>query len=437
MTTEVILSLIGVILGIALVIFLSYQGVPTLLSAVGAAIVILLFSGLNVQNGVLTDYADGLASQVGSVLMMYYGTCLFAGVMNATKCTQSVAEFISTKFGVKYSCTALIIIGILLRLGGLNTGTYLIMFDIGIVMMSKANYSENVLFATIVGACMTFSCSSPLFPSTHNNLVQEAWGTAPTAGLVPALTSGIVQAVLTILFLELLVRKWQKKGKGFTAWNLIQKDETENTKKDYPNLLLALIPFVVVILTYNMFHLPLAVCCLFATIVATALNVKKFSPRDWAMLWGKGFTNAIPMVMALAAMTGLGAVVRSTPFFDWVFEAMSNSTMHPLILLFISASVITMAVGSAGSAITLSLTTLEPFIAQWQAAGFTLGAMQRVLISGAIWPSILPTNGIVGTLNEICHTDCKRSYAPAAVVGILIPFIGGAFVTLPLAMLGL
>ena len=187
MDTQVLLSLVGVILGIALVMFLSYQGVSALFSAVAAAAVMLLFSGLDVQNGVLKDYAGGLASQVSSVLMMYYGTCLFAGVMNATNCTQSVAEFISSHFGVKYSCTALMIIGILLRLGGLNTGTYLIMFDLGIVMMSKANYSENILFATIVGACMTFACSSPFFPSTHNNLVQNAWGTTSSAGLVPGL----------------------------------------------------------------------------------------------------------------------------------------------------------------------------------------------------------------------------------------------------------
>lgn len=438
MNTQILLSMIGVILGVALVMYLSFQGVSALFSAVAAAAVMLLFSGLDVQNGVLKDYAGGLAAQVSSVLMMYYGTCLFAGVMNATNCTQSVAEFISSRFGVKYSCTALMIIGILLRLGGLNTGTYLIMFDLGIVMLSKADYSENVLFATIVGACMTFACSGPFFPSTHNNLVQNAWGTTPSAGLVPGLASAIVQAVLTILFLEFLVRRWQKKGKGFTAWNLVKSgEELEEQKKHYPNVVLALVPFVVVILTYNIWHLPLAICCLFATITATILNIRKFKPREWLSLWAKGFTTAIPMVMGLSAMTGLGAVVKTTPFFSWIFDVMSNSTWNPLLLLFVSSSVITAAVGSAGSAITLSLTTLEPFIAQWQAAGYTLGTMQRVLINGAIWPSILPTNGIVSVLNEICHTDCKRSYGPAMVVGILIPFIGGAFVCLPLAMMGL
>ena len=305
-------------------------------------------------------------------------------------------------------------------------------------MMSKANYSENILFATIVGACMTFACSSPFFPSTHNNLVQAAWETTSSAGLVPGMASGIVQAVLTILFLEFLVRKWQKKGKGFTAWDFVKSgEELEEQKKHYPSVVLAMIPFVVVILTYNVWHLPLAVCCLLATVVATALNVRKFSPKEWLTLWSKGFTTAIPMVMGLSAMTGLGAVVKTTPFFNWIFEVMSNSTLNPLVLLFVSSSVITAAVGSAGSAITLSLTTLEPFIAQWQAAGYTLGAMQRVLINGAIWPSILPTNGIVSVLNEICHTDCKRSYFPAMIVGIVIPFIGAAFVCLPLAMMGL
>lgn len=438
MSTQIILSLLGVILGVGLIIFLSYQGVSTLFSAVLASGIILLFSGMDIQSGVLTNYAEGLSGQVKSVLMMYYGTCLFAGVMNATNSTQSVAEFISGKIGVKYSCTALIIMGIALRLGGLNTGTYLIMFDIGIVMLSKADYCEDILFAVIVGACMTFSCSSPFFPSTHNNLVQAAWGTTSTAGLVPGFVSFLVQAALTIGFLEFLVRKWNKKGRGFTAWNLVKSgEELEEAKKTYPHVVVALLPLLVVIICYNMLQLPLAVCCFFATVLATLLHVKKFSPKEWVQLWDKGFATAIPMVMALAAMTGLGAVVKTTPFFNWVFEAMSASTMNPLILLFVSSSVITAAVGSAGSAISLSLTTLAPFVEQWTAAGYGLGTLHRVLIAGAIWPSILPTNGIVGALNEICHTNCKKSYGPAAVVGILIPLIGGLCITLPLAMLGL
>ena len=71
MDTQVLLSLIGVVLGIALVMLLSFQGVSALFSAVAAAAIMLLFSGLDVQNGVLKEYAAGLANQVSSVLMMF------------------------------------------------------------------------------------------------------------------------------------------------------------------------------------------------------------------------------------------------------------------------------------------------------------------------------------------------------------------------------
>lgn len=437
MSSEVLISMIGVIVAIVLVIVMSLKGISALMGAVIGAGIILATSGLDVVTGLTQDYAQGFATQVTSVIMMYYATCMFACIMNATYSMQSVAEFISSKFGVRYSCTALVVIGFLLRLGGMDKGVYLILFDIGLIMLSKANYSEDIIFALITGSCMTFACSSPFFPSTHNNLVMNAWGTDSMAGLVPGLVSLVVEVVLTIGFLEWLVRKWQKQGRGFKAWNLVKTgEELEAAKKQYPNIVIAVIPFAMVIILYNVFQLHICVCCTIAALVATLLNVKKYSFQEWLSVWAKGFKDAIPMVAAISAMTGLGAIVRLTPFFAYIFEVMANSTLNPLILLFASGSVITMAVGSAGSAVTLSLSTLEPLVENWRAAGYNLGTMHRVLVKGAIWPSMLPTNGIVGALNEICHTDCKRSYMPAAVVGIVVPFIGGV-VTLALAMMGL
>ena len=67
-------------------------------------------------------------------------------------------------------------------------------------------------------------------------------------------------------------------------------EELEEQKKHYPNVVLSLIPFAVVIFTYNFWHLPLAVCCLLATVVATILNIKRYKPKEWVTLWAKGFT---------------------------------------------------------------------------------------------------------------------------------------------------
>lgn len=435
MTTEILLSCIGVVLGVAAVIFLSYKGLPALLSAVVGSIIMLLLSGMDIQAGILNDYAAGFSTQIKSILMMYYGCCLFASVMNSTYSTHAVAEWIASHFNVKHAPTALILVGLVLRLGGLNAGAYLIMFDLGIVLLSKANYSEDIMMAVIVGSCWTFVCSSPFFPSAHNSLIINAWGTTSAAGLIPGLVSAVFQIVATCLVLEFLVRRWAKKGHGFSAWEHVTKDEEQ--KKQYPNLIVALLPLVCVMFTFNVLHWTLAISLAFSALVCTVLNFKKFTVQGWAEKWGQGFKNAIPITMAIAAMTGMGGVVKTTPFFTYVFEVISTSTLNPYILLFASGAVLTFAIGSAGSAITLSLETITPFVQGWLGQGFDLGNMHRILATGAISVSALPTNGAVGALCEICHTTVKKSYGAAFIVGIIVPLVGGLCITLPLAMLGL
>jgi H+/gluconate symporter-like permease len=140
--------------------------------------------------------------------------------------------------------------------------------------------------------------------------------------------------------------------------------------------------------------------------------------------------------MAIAAMTGMGGVVKTTPFYAFIFETMAKSTLNPYILVLVSGIILTFAIGSAGAAITLSIETLTPLVNTWIGQGYDLGNMHRLLASGTVAVSILPTNGIVGALCEICHTDCKKSYTPVFVVGILMPLLASVLITLPLAMLG-
>ena len=276
MSTQVVLSLIGVVLGVSLVIFMSFKGFSTLMSAVLSSIIILLFSGLNVVDGVVSVYADGFGSQVVSVLVLYYGCCVFSAVMNSTRSTHAIANWIGSLFGVKHAPTALILVGLVLRLGGLSTGAYILIFDLGIVLLSKANYSEDMLMAAIVGSCMTFVNTSPFFPSVHNTLIMNAWGTSTSAGMIPGLASSIIQVVATCAVLEIAVRRWAGKGRVFSAWDLVKADDEKKEEKD-PNIILALIPIVCVVVTYNVLAWELPACMAVSSLLCMLLNLRKFT----------------------------------------------------------------------------------------------------------------------------------------------------------------
>ena len=82
METTALISFIGIILGVAVFIALSFKGNNLAVSAAIGAIVILVFGGVNVVTG-LTDYwVAGLANAVKSYFMIFTLGGIFGKIMD-------------------------------------------------------------------------------------------------------------------------------------------------------------------------------------------------------------------------------------------------------------------------------------------------------------------------------------------------------------------
>ena len=91
METTAFISFIGIILGVAIFIGLSFKGNNLAVSAAIGAIVILLFGGVNVVTG-LTDYwIVGLANSAKSYFMIFTLGGIFGKIMDVTGGAKAIA----------------------------------------------------------------------------------------------------------------------------------------------------------------------------------------------------------------------------------------------------------------------------------------------------------------------------------------------------------
>lgn len=424
MSSAEILSLVGIILGLLAVMLLSYKGWSPLLVAPLGGIIILAFSGLNPLTSMFSEFVPKVASMLQSMGALYLTSFIFAKTMNDSKSTYSIGSFLGKIIGPSHAPTIVIIFSMILRLGGLNIGSYMVSYAIGVYLCSKADYYEHILLATIIGGTWTFSNTMPFFPSAHNIVCMNAMGTTNTAGLVPGLAAGIFQFVLICGFLEFLARFLKKKGMTFSAHEFV--DTASMDESSFPNIFVAILPLIVFVLVFNVLKVNVAVAMLAGTLTCMVLNFKQHSVNEWFKLWQEGAKSCLPALSNLCILAGLGGVMVVTPFYNVILDILSTSSIHPYILTFAATLLMGALLGSAVTAINTCLPAFMPLFETWCATqGLDMGNFHRLMVLGALPTSTLPHNGSLVAMCDMFHTTQKKSMKYALVTGALIPALGG------------
>lgn len=435
MTSAEIISLLGIVLGLALVMYLSYKGWSPLLVAPLAGIIIFAFSGLNPATYMISDFMPKVANQVKGMGALYMCSFMFAKVMNDTHSTHAIGAFMAKTIGAKHAPTIVILFSMILRLGGLNIGSYLISYAIGVYLYSKADYYEHTLLAVILGGTWTFSNAMPFFPSNHNVACMNQMGTTSTAGLIPGMVAGIFELIAICLFCEWLVRHLQKKGVHFGAHDFV--DESVMDESTYPNIIIAAAPLIIFVLVYNLLSVNVAVAMLAGAIATVVLNFKFHSFKDWMLLWQTAAKECLGPLGNLCILSGLGAAVVAAPFYGVILNIMTESSIHPYILVFLATFLVGGLIGSAVTAINTVMPAFLPLMEMWcSTMGLDMGVFHRIMVFGSLPSSTLPHNGALAVMCDMFHTTQKQSFGYAIVTGFVIPFIAG-MIAVALGMMGM
>lgn len=426
-----ILSMVGLIGGLALLIVLTMKGVNILIAGPISALLVAVTSGMPLfsqlagkdEADYVTSYMSGFTGFIASWYLMFLLGAVFGKVMEDSGAADSVSKWIVGKLGMKYAVLAIVLACAVLTFGGVSL--FVVAFSVypmAISLFKQADLPRRFIPATLALGSVTFTMTSAGSPEIQNWIPIQFLGTNAYAGWEVSIIVALFMATFGYWWLKRIIQKAVNKGERFIDR---ETDPTFDTNRNLPNPFLAMIPLLVVLIISYIFHDKLAqsalIIALLGGVIATYIVGRKYSKNFWEA-FSAGTVGAIIAIGNTAAVVGFGGVAKNVPAFTTAVEAMTNIPGSPLIGAAIAVSVIAGMTGSSSGGQTIALPLLAP---HYLDMGVNAEALHRVVAisSGAL--DSLPHNGyVVTTIQSICGEKHSAAYWPVAATTVVVPILG-------------
>ncbi|WP_241840594.1 GntP family permease [Fictibacillus sp. S7] len=442
------MSMIGLFLALALLIFLTMRGVNIIIAAIISSVVVAVTGGINLETALTKYYMDGFTGYFATWFLIFLLGAIFGKVMQDTKAADSIADWISRTAGPKRAVFAVVAACAIMTFGGVSLFVVgFSVYPIAVSLFRKANLPHRFIPAALVFGSISFSMTSPGSPEIQNIIPTTFFKTQPTAGGLIGILIGIFILIAGSLYIGREVRKAVNNGETFSlpeshplfrpkkgeatelaaALEEVTAIETEApSKKELPNIVTSLIPLIAVIGILNIMaqftsSTSAALISLGTGILLTWVLNLKFVPQYWGSL-AAGTQDALVAIANTCAVVGFGSVAAKVPAFGVVVDSLVNIPGPPLLGLGVAVTLICGLTGSASGGLGIALPILAPI---YMAQGLDPNAMHRIstLASGGL--DSLPHNGyIVTTIRAICGETHKRTYKPVFVLSVALPLVG-------------
>ncbi len=423
-------SMIGLIGGLALLIYLTMRGTNLLIAGPLSALVVALFSSVPLfpqmvgegEVNFLGNYMTGFSGFITAWFPMFLLGAIFGKLMEDTGAADSVSRWLVGKFGIKRAVLAIVIACAVLTYGGVSL--FVVAFSVypmALSLFKQADLPRRFIPATLAFGSVTFTMTSAGSPEIQNWIPIEYLNTSPYAGWEVSIIVAIFMALFGYWWLRRMIAKAVGKGERFES----RKSDPVVPERNLPNPIMGLIPLLVVLGISFIFHdslktSALVVALLGGVLTTYVLNRSHF--QDIGKALTDGTIGALIAIGNTAAVVGFGGVAKAVPAFQTAVEAMTNIPGSPLIGGAIAVSVIAGITGSASGGQVIALPLLAPHYID---LGVNTEALHRTIAisSGAL--DSLPHNGyVVTTIQGICGETHKAAYGAVGAVTVIVPLIG-------------
>jgi H+/gluconate symporter-like permease len=424
------LSMIGLIGGLFLLIYLTMKGMNLLVAGPLCALFVAVLSGLPLfpqqvgegEANLVANYMSGFSGFVTSWYLMFLLGSIFGKVMEDSGAADSVSKWVVDKLGMKHAVLAVVLACAVLTYGGVSL--FVVAFSVypmALSLFKQANLPRRFIPAALALGSVTFTMTSAGSPEIQNWIPIEFLGTSPYAGWEVSLIVAVFMAVFGYWWLKRMIQKAVAKGETFVA----RENDPVVENKALPHPLTGLVPLLVVLIISFIFHDSLKqsalIIALLGGVVATYLLNRSYFKSFWNAV-SDGTMGALVAIGNTAAVVGFGGVAKVVPAFQTAVDAMTSIPGSPLIGGAIAVSVIAGMTGSASGGQAIALPLLAP---HYMDMGVNPEALHRTVAisSGAL--DSLPHNGyVVTTIRSICGESHQDAYGAVGALTVIIPLIG-------------
>jgi H+/gluconate symporter-like permease len=464
------MGLFGILIGLALLVWLAFRGWSVLLLAPAAALVAALLGG----QPLLASWTQIFMGSAGRFLAQFFPLFLlgavFGKLMEDSGALAAVAAYMIKKLGERRVMLAVVLAGALVTYGGVSLFVaFFVIAPMAQSLFRAAAVPRRLMPAAILLGTSTFTMSAlPGTPSIQNAIPMPFFGTTPFAAPGLGIIAALIMMGFGLWWLKRAEAVARRVGEGFgedaaVSVEAAANDETvrerATTAREFdpaeinrghrgdtaPPIVAAALPLLVVVLVnlaMSLVVLPRldvsflaeerfggtslsAVAGVWSVMVALTAAVAAVIACNWTRLpalrqsMDAGANASVLPALSVASLVGFGAVIADLPAFatvrDWVLAIEGG----PLVSLAVATNVLAALTGSASGGLTIALDALgQTYMAIASQTGIAPALLHRVAVIGAGTLDILPHNGAIVTLLAICGASHRGSYIDIAMVGI-------------------
>lgn len=432
------MSLLGIVLGLVLLIALSYRGYSIIWVAPFSAFIVALFGfGVHGSMDAYTGaYMQTLASFTSSWMPIFLFGAIFGKLMDVTGAARAVAHWMVNLMGARQAMLGVILSCAILTYGGVSLFVVVFaIYPLALSLFKEANISQRLIPGAIALGSFTFTMTAlPGSPQLPNLIASKVFGTSAYAGALLGVVASVIMFVLGYGYLLWYNRHLQAKGLDFSEDAHLVKIEVDSEEK-LPSPYISLIPLVIVlVMLYVLSQTTLLtsttmsskdaslIGLLCGIIFVGVANISKAKKYTEAL--SSGANGAMVAIINTAAVVGFGGVVKVVPGFEILKDLVLNIKGGPLLSEALSVSILSGATGSSSGGLTITLDTLgQNYIDLSNSSGIPLEVFHRIANIAAGGLDSLPHCGAVITLLAITGMTHKKSYTPVGMVSVVIPLI--------------
>ena len=474
------MGLVGILVALGLLIWLSFRGWSVLLLAPAVAIVAAAFAGEPLLAHWTQTFMGSAAQFVAQFFPIFLLGALFGKLMDDSGSVRAIAHFMSGKLGQRRAILAVVLAGALVTYGGVSLFVaFFVLAPMARELFRAANIPHRLMPAAIALGTSTFTMSAmPGTPAIQNTIPMPFFGTTPFAAPGLGIIASAIMFAFGLWWLKRAEASAHKSGEGYSedaefgagvasddqfirerATSSHEFDPAEighGKRSDVPTPIgIAIIPLVVVMgvnLLMSLVILPRldfaflaeerwggtslagvagvwSVAVALAVATATVVLLNRARLTDLRASMDAGANASVLPIFSVASLVGFGAVVAALPAFalvrDWVL-AISGG---PLVSLAIATNVLAAMTGSASGGLTIALDALgDTFLQIAQTTHIEPALMHRIAVIGSGTLDSLPHNGAVVTLLAVCGSTHRKSYFDMVMANIVGPIIALAVV---------
>lgn len=422
------IGIIGLLLAIAVVIFLIWKNWHMAVVSLVGALIVMLFNGMSPVTSLTDNFMTGMSSFAGNWFLLFMLGSVFGKIMGESGASTRIANHLLGILGDRAVVLVIMLTGLILSYGGI--GTFIIAFSIyplAVALFQKADIPKKLIVATIM-VCPVTVCMAmlPGSPSTQNLLPTTFFGTTAFAGATLGIICSVLMFAMAFFYLNWQIRRAKAAGEHFVAspgekiqdLNAMEHQDTRGIWECYAPIVTLL---VVMFGLQSLTSIPSTYAVATAMTLAVLLGCVLFHDRiDVQKLINEGTTGGLGALFATSSIMGFGSVVSASPAYEAIIGALLNINIGPLATTVISINVIAAITGSSAGGLNIFLSSMGDYLLS---SGLNPAVLHRIsCIASSGFDAMPHASGIV-VCNQIAKTSQKDTYIHVFITCAIMPFM--------------